>query len=129
MTPDLHTARKIKARNFGRGAEILCRWRLRLSRYQILETNYRLKTGEIDIIARRGHILVFIEVKARQSLDVAAHAIGRRQKQRIERTAMLYMSNQPELHGHDIRFDVMLVQSLFKMVWLKDAWRPNEDGF
>jgi len=129
MKTNFDTAKKIKARNFGRWAEFICRLRLRLSGYQILEANFRLKTGEIDIIAKRNQVLVFIEVKARQSLEDAAHAIGAKQKQRIERTGLLYLANQPELQDHDIRFDVMLVYAPFKVVWITDAWRPSSTGF
>ena len=53
------------AQRFGSRAERLCRWRLRLCGWRIVARNWRSPAGEIDIVARRGAVLAFVEVKAR----------------------------------------------------------------
>lgn len=102
-------AAKKSAYRFGRTAELVCCWRLRLAGYRILRRGYRAVGGEIDIIARRGNILAFIEVKARQTLDGAIHALGPAQRRRIERTAMAYLAQNPECSNLDCRFDLVVL--------------------
>ncbi len=66
MTPPRPaTDSKRRAWRFGRNAETLCAWVLRLKGYQIVARDFRVPVGEIDIVARRGRTLAFIEVKAR----------------------------------------------------------------
>ena len=75
--------------------------------YSILARNYRIRTGEIDIIARSGEFVVFIEVKYRSGLAYGypRESVGVGKQQRIIRTAMHYIST----HGLDehFRFDVV----------------------
>ena len=63
-----------KAWKFDRFAEGLSAWGLRLKGYRILARGFRVPVGEIDIIARRGRVLVFVEVKARNDLTAAAES-------------------------------------------------------
>ena len=65
--------------------------------------------GEIDIVARRRHLLVFVEVKARAQLDDAAWAVADRQQARIAAAAEIWLAGHPDDSIHDIRFDAMLV--------------------
>lgn len=102
-------AAKRGAYRFGRLAETLCCWRLLLAGYRIEEQGYRAATGEIDIIARRGRTIAFIEVKARRTEEEAETALQPRQRRRIERTAMVYLSRHPEGAALDARFDLMTV--------------------
>lgn len=78
--------------------------------YRIVETNYRRPTGEIDIIARRGTTLAFIEVKTRRSrrFGFAQEAVTLRKQQQIIRTAQYYLSEHPA-EQRQLRFDVMAV--------------------
>jgi len=118
-------ARK-RAYRFGRFAEGLCCWRLRLTGYRILHRGFRTKLGEIDIIARRGRVLAFAEVKARHTPADALHALTARQRRRIEKTAQAYLSARPELHNLGVRFDLM---TLVPRRWpghLVGAWRTGE---
>jgi len=75
--------------------------------YCILARNYRVRTGEIDIIARSGEFVVFIEVKYRSGLAYGypRESVDSGKQQRIIRTAMHYIST----HGLDehFRFDVI----------------------
>ena len=60
----------------GRGAETLACWFLRLRGWRILARRARVPGGEVDIVARRGRTLAFVEVKARERLDDAAEAVA-----------------------------------------------------
>jgi putative endonuclease len=93
----------------GRRAETLAAWWLRLKGYRILARRHATPVGEIDLIARRGRCLAFVEVKARPDHTTARHAIAPRQRRRIARAAEAYLQRRPELHGHDLRFDAVLV--------------------
>jgi len=77
--------------------------------YRILARRFRTPLGEIDIVARRRGVLVFVEVKARDSFDIAAEAIGKRQQSRIIAAAQLWLAGHPEDAMRDMRFDVVLV--------------------
>ena len=78
--------------------------------YRILERNWRQKTGEVDIIAKRGRVLVFCEVKSRSSkcFGSGAEAVGRRKQEHIIRTALLYMQKF-RLTDTPCRFDIIEV--------------------
>ena len=72
---------------------------------------FRCPVGEIDIIARRGKILAFVEVKARADLGTAAESIGARQQARIARAAEYFISGHPGTAPLQPRFDAMLVRT------------------
>src|SRR5437016_3546299 len=78
--------------------------------YAILERRYRTKFGEIDIIARDGATVVFVEVKARLTPDFggAAAAITAWKQQRIAQMAVDYLSRR-RLHECPCRFDVVAI--------------------
>ncbi len=78
--------------------------------YTIVVKNYRCKAGEIDIIARDGAELVFIEVKTRSSLSFGspAEAVTPRKQRQISRAAQWYLAEQ-QLFDVPARFDVIAV--------------------
>ena len=119
------TPAKQKAWRFGQIAETFAVWFLKVRGYRILARRFRCRAGEIDIIARRGNILVFIEVKARRNTATAAEALSPRQTSRIIRTAEAFVQAHPPLAGLDQRFDAILVQPRRWPVHLVDAWRPE----
>ena len=92
----------------GRGAETLACWYLRLLGWRILARRARVPGGEVDIVARRGRTLAFIEVKARASDDSAAIALDAWRLRRVvvaaERLAPRYMRD-----GDELRIDAMYV--------------------
>ena len=75
--------------------------------YKILDMNYCRKGGEIDIVAEKDGIVVFVEVKARKSLAMGmpCEAVDIRKQKRIIETAKKYI-DEKNLYGKDIRFDV-----------------------
>ncbi len=84
---------------------------LRLHGYKIIERNFSCRFGEVDIIAQKGDILVFVEVKTRKkgSLVDGAYAVDYYKQQRIIKTAKYYLSKQSD--EYNVRFDVILVES------------------
>lgn len=97
-----------EAEKRGRGAETLACWYLRLKGWSILARRARVPGGEVDIVARRGKTVAFVEVKARASEDAAAFALDRWRLRRVavaaERLSARYM--RP---GDDVRIDAMFV--------------------
>jgi putative endonuclease len=77
--------------------------------YRILARRWKSPAGELDIVARRRHLLVFVEVKARASLDAAAEAVLPRQQQRIAAAAEAWLATYPNPKITDMRFDAILV--------------------
>jgi putative endonuclease len=113
-----------RADRAGRLAETLCALSLRLRGYRILARRLRTPVGELDIVARRGRLLVFVEVKARATLALAAESIAARQRLRVERAAGAYLALNPGLADLDMRFDAMLVAPRRWPRHVVDAWRP-----
>lgn len=83
---------------------------LRLRGYQVLERNYRVPQGEIDLIARKGETLVFVEVKARKddSHGTPIEAVSPQKVKRVSAAAAFFLStyNQPY---NACRFDIIAV--------------------
>jgi putative endonuclease len=94
---------------FGLSAETRAAACLVAKGYRILARRLRTPVGEIDIVARRRGVLIFVEVKARDTFDAAAEAVGKRQQSRIMAAAQYWLAAHPEAASGDIRFDVVLV--------------------
>lgn len=94
---------------FGLSAESRAAALLLAKGYRILARRYRSPVGEIDIVARRRGELVFIEVKARETFDAAAEAVGTRQQRRIIAAAEAFLAANPQYALRPMRFDVVLV--------------------
>jgi len=92
----------------GRGAETLACWYLRLHGWRVLARRARVPGGEVDIVARRGRTLAFVEVKARATDTEAGFALDvwrlRRVVAAAERLAPRYMRE-----GDDVRIDAMFI--------------------
>lgn len=93
----------------GLRAETLAALLLRLKGYRILARRYASPVGEIDIVAKKGTALVFVEVKARPSMDIAHESIRKTQRARIVRGAEAYLSKNPHYLNHHLRFDAVLI--------------------
>jgi putative endonuclease len=97
-----------QAEQRGRGAETLACWYLRLKGWRILARRARVPGGEVDIVARRGRTLAFIEVKARATEQAAAFSLDRYRLRRVaaaaERLTPKYMRD-----GDAVRIDALFV--------------------
>lgn len=98
-----------KAYRRGHRGEWLAALALMLKGYRILARRHRTRLGEIDLIARRGDLVLFVEVKARRTLIEAMEAIGRESERRIEGAADLWLSRQPDYGRLSLRFDMVAV--------------------
>lgn len=78
--------------------------------YKILKTNYKLKIGEIDIIALDGEFLVFVEVKYRSTAlyGLPNEAVDKYKREKIKRVAMYYLMEKDMLEAY-VRFDVVQI--------------------
>jgi len=107
----------------GRAAEFLAVVLLRCKGYRISGRRGKTRLGEIDLIARApSGVICFIEVKARPGAEIAAEAVGLRQRRRIARAADLWMGGRPG----SVRFDIITVLPGRIPHHQKDAWRPDD---
>ncbi len=127
MNKETNYARGVKAEEFA--ADFL-----KGRKFDILETRYKTKFGEIDIIAKKGDILCFIEVKVRAKISDALEAVTRRAQKRIENSALFFLSENPDYMNYNMRFDVIaLVKSSadnidnnrFEITYLDNAWEAT----
>jgi putative endonuclease len=77
--------------------------------FRIVARRWKCPLGEIDLIARRGKLLIFVEVKARAELEEAEWSIAPRQRRRIAAAAEVWLAQHPDDRIRDIRFDAILV--------------------
>jgi len=100
---------RVAAFKFGLSAESRAAMFLIAKGYRIAARRWKTPFGEIDIVARRRHALVFVEVKARERIDDAAEAVTERTRRRIIAAAELWLARHPDDAQRTISFDVMLV--------------------
>ena len=96
-------------REIGTKAEEIACWFLRQQGYKIIDRNFYTRVGEIDIIAKDGQTLVFIEVKYRKDAKKGypAQAVDLRKQQKIQKSAMYYLKKNHLSFEQMIRFDVV----------------------
>jgi len=97
------------------------------ARYQasgrpIAARRWRGSGGEIDLIARDGSGLIFIEVKKSRSFARAAEQVSRRQIERIYASAAEFLSGEPRGQDTDVRFDVALVDETGQIRIVENAF-------
>jgi putative endonuclease len=102
-------AERVAAFRTGLSAEARAAAYLMAKGYRILAKRFRTRYGEIDLVARRRNLLVFVEVKARASLDDAAYAVTPRQQRRIIDAAQAWLMAHPEHAEFELRFDAVLI--------------------
>lgn len=121
--------RAIPVNKLGAAGERRAAWFYRLRGYAIVARNVRTRGGEIDLIVRRGRMLVFVEVKTRQSLTAGEgyDAVGARKQQQLVSLASAYLARHP--HRGEVRYDVLSLfwnGRRFVVTHFADAFRPVE---
>jgi len=93
----------------GRAAERLCALRLTLGGWRVIDRRARTPAGEIDLVAVRGAVLCFVEVKARADAETALAAVSPRQRERMLRAGSLWRARHARFASLQPRFDLMVV--------------------
>ena len=108
MATDLYQKR---FRNYRRGhrGEWLASLALMVKGFRIVARRYRTPLGEIDLIARRGDLVLIVEVKVRPTLLEAMDAVGMMSARRIEGAADLWLTRQRDFSRLSVRFDLVAV--------------------
>lgn len=119
--------RKARER-LGHRAEEITKWALRLKGFRILAHRVRMSSGEIDLIATRGKLLAFIEVKARPTLELGLAAMPEGGWRRVARTAQIWASQRRDYDGYDWRYDLVVVPGRGWPRHFPDYWRPAPDA-
>jgi putative endonuclease len=119
----------MESRELGVRGERRAAWFYRLRGYRIVARNLRLRSGEIDLVARRGKTICIVEVKTRQSLAAGEghDAVDRTKRERLVRLGNEYAIRDP---GVQIRYDVVSLfwnGRRFILSHYPDAFRPVAD--
>ena len=93
---------------------------------KLVERNFRVRGGEIDLICRDGATIVFVEVRSRRRSDYggAAASITAAKRARIVMAARHWLARRRRQHDPACRFDCVLIDG-DHMEWLQDAFRPD----
>jgi putative endonuclease len=114
-------AERRAAESAGRRGERLAAWWLRLKGWRILDRRVRTPAGEVDLVARRGDLVAFVEVKTRATAAELDHAIDERRLARVAAAAEVLMSRYAG-PGDDIRVDVILLAPGTRPRHIENAW-------
>jgi putative endonuclease len=115
-------SKREQAERRGRLAEVIALWYLRAKGYRLLVHRYKAATGEIDLIMRKGDTTVFVEVKARTTIDDAVTAVSSRQSARISAAARSWMARDGKAAQGFCRFDIVAVPSYLWPTHIKNAF-------
>ncbi len=95
---------------------------LRLKGYRIIARRYKTPMGEIDIVARRGKMVAFVEVKLRRTIPEALECLTPSMKSRIVNAARHFIAAYPDYGSYDMRFDLFALSGPFSFRHLDNAW-------
>ena len=115
---------RVASEAWGRRAETAAAWYLRAKGYRILARRVKTKAGEIDLVARHRDTLVFVEVKARTTLDSAILSLHPAARARIDAATRILT---PRFAGGctTIRVDAMLMRPWRWPVHMIAVWREG----
>jgi putative endonuclease len=109
------------AERSGRVGETAAAWWLRLKGWRIVARRVRTPAGEVDLIARRGTLVAFVEVKRRASEAELDFAIDHRRLARVAAAAE-YLGPRYLEPGDDMRVDVILIAPGRMLRHIENAW-------
>ena len=109
----------------GARAEALAAAAMRVQGYQVLEQRFRYGHSDVDLVARRGAVVVFVEVKSRADdrYGAATEAVTARKQANLVRAASVWLTRHAR-PWDAVRFDVITVTGR-RLEWLEDAFRPG----
>jgi putative endonuclease len=127
------SAHRLEAKALGRRGERRAQWFYRWRGYTIVGSNVRLRSGELDLVVRRGRTLVLVEVKTRQSLAAGEGflAVDANKQERLARLGRELLATRGAGGCKQVRFDVV---SLFwngrrlALTHIADAFRVDGDA-
>ena len=117
----MKSAGRLAAEQRGRRGERLAAWYLRLKGWRILDRRVKTPLGEVDLVARRGAQIAFVEVKTRASTAELDLAIDERRLARVAAAAEL-LAPRYAGGGDDIRVDVILIAPGTRPRHIENAW-------
>lgn len=117
------SGRRLIAERHGRRGETLAAWFLRLKGWRILARRVKTPRGEVDLIARRGRCLVFVEVKWRGSAEQLDLAVDAKRLRRVAAAAEAVAPRHAR-PGDDLRIDVVLLAPGRWPRHIVNTWQP-----
>ena len=102
-------SKRVAAYRRGHLGEALAALWLQLKLYRILDRRYKTPMGEIDLVAQKGQVIVFVEVKQRAADADEMLTFAAINRDRITRAAQLWLARHPDATGKDLRFDVIFL--------------------
>jgi len=119
---DRDAGQRRKALRRGQFSEYLAALSLMLRGYHILAMRYRVKAGEIDIIARKGDLVSFIEVKARATAADAVFAVSGSTQSRIRNASLHWLQTRKDAGQLSWSYDIVAVRPWRWPEHFKDAF-------
>ena len=114
--------RKRRSERKGRRAEYFAALALMLKGYRIISLRYKTAVGEIDLVARKGDLVAFVEVKARRDLASGVDAVSYPAQRRIAAAGELFISRQKDSTRLSWRHDIVVVSPWRWPIHLEDAF-------
>lgn len=114
--------RKRRSERKGRRAEYFAALALLLKGYRIVSLRYKTAVGEIDLVARKGDLVAFVEVKARRDLASGVDAVSYPAQRRIAAAGELFISRQKDAARLSWRHDIVVVSPWRWPKHLEDAF-------
>lgn len=110
MKDNPNTLKRKRAQRWGHISEWIAAASLILKGYRIMKMRHKTKTGEVDIIARKGRLIIMVEVKARRTIEEAFDAVTVTSQRRIENAGDLWLAQQKNPHLLSVRYDIIAVR-------------------
>lgn len=111
-----------RAERRGHLAEYVAVLYLLLKGYRILALRHRTRIGEIDVIARKGDLIAFVEVKSRREASLSVDAVTAQSQRRIRAASDLWLARQKDGHLLSSRYDIIAVAPFAWPVHFRDAF-------
>jgi putative endonuclease len=117
---------KLSNYQIGLNAEIITSNYLKNKGYSILKHRYKTIYGEIDLIAYKNDLLIFVEVKTRKTIP-NYDIILNKQKSRSCEVAMYFLSQYHQFKNFQMRFDCFLIDKYGRFKYIENAWGVSEN--